>query len=312
MKTLISIFSCFLFFSLASLAQEATFKVVAVKGRVSTNNQPITQNSEIKLPQSISIADDSSYICLISNDKKEILEVSKKGSYQMADLQKQIPILDTSYSKLVIHELFYPKEVVKKFSHMNKTGRVPHRHSFIIPVLPDARVALYNNKMTIKWHLIGLGIEDMKQIHQYKVMIFTLNDILLFEEKTPNMYMIIDLSKTKKLMKEKLLILKIVPLDKSGKELENQVTVDGDAIVRMEESEKQQIIQELNAICKDQNRETAFAKLVEARFFEDKELYIDAINAYEEMRKFSFVAESYKKAYRFFLKRNGFWMGGYD
>ncbi|TAH22693.1 MAG: hypothetical protein EAZ08_00205 [Cytophagales bacterium] len=303
---------CFiLFFSFLAFAQEATFKVVAVKGKVSTNNKLIAQNAEIKAIQSITVADDSSYICLVSNDKKEIIEVSKKGSYQMADLKKQAVMLGNNYAKFVADELLEIETAKYDSVRLQQTKKTWHwinpHSSSTITMLPRETVMRYSDKITVKWFLKSSNFEFNKAVDHYKAMIFNLEDHVLFEEKTSEMRITIDLSKTKKLIEEKVLVLKIVPLNKLEQELESRATIDGYAIVGMEESEKQQITQELNTIFKDQNRETAFGKLVEARFFEDKELYIDAINAYEDALNLSFGAESYQKVYRFFLERNNLW-----
>ena len=303
---------CFiLFFALLAFAQEATFKVVAVKGKVSTNNQPIAQNAEIKATQSLTVDGDSSYICLVSNDKKGIIEVSKKGSYQMADLKKQAVMLENNYAKFVANELLEMETAKYDSVRLQQTKKTwqwinPH-HSVMRAMLPPERVKIYSNKMIIKWYLKSSDFELNKSIDSCKVIIFNLNDISLFEERTSEMRMTIDLGKKKELIEEKILILKIVPLNKLGKELESVASIDGDAIVKMEEAEKQQITQQLNTIFKDQNRETAFGKLVEARFFEDKKLYIDAINAYEEALKLSFEPQSYTRTYRYFLERNNLW-----
>ncbi len=306
MKTFFLTFYCFLFCYFIASAQQTTFKVVAIKGKVSTNRQPITQNTDLLSNQSIVLENDSSYVCFVVNDTKGIIELNKKGFYKMTDLQKQAQLAENNYAKFVLEELFSPPTKKSMYQHINRTGSVKKCvFSPIVTILPSGKSDIYGDKITIKWFLrSGVSAEYTTSIEQYKVEIYSLNDVLLFEEKTQKTQLFIDLSNKQELLQEKILVLKVMSLDNSGKNLESS-TVDGDAIVRLPEAQRQEITQELNAIFKDQNSNTAFAKLIEARFFEDKELYIDAINAYEEMLKLSFGAEAYQKVYQNFLSRNG-------
>jgi hypothetical protein len=302
MKTsLLSLLLCL--FSTVLFAQENTYQVLLVQGNILSNGKAVTTNTSLTSTRSIEITDEKSYLCLLSTDKKEVIEVSQKGIFQLKNLPKSL--ITNNYERFVIEELLdanYEKKENNRFLHMNKTGSAGlHRRMIIVPILPFERLVIYGNLMIVKWYL---RVQDAytANISSYKVEIYNLNENLLFEEKTKQTQVNIDFLKHQSLQKENILILRIIPLDKNGKELVPSIMIEGDGIIRLAPEQHKQITQEIEAI---KLKNTAFSKLVEARFFEDKELYIDALVAYEDALKLSSGAKEVQKTYQFFLQRNG-------
>jgi len=301
---------CALFFLLIGSvsAQDYAFKVLSSKGHNTAGGASLKVGSKLTSSQMLDVGEDSYLVLSCSNGKT--LELTKKGSYKVQELSKQANSsgsLASNYAKFVIDELTEAGSegiaAKNRFQHMNKTGSVKRGLGSVATMLPAERSKIYGNNLVLKWFLKD-GITFQDQIDKYKVQIFNLNDEVLYTGEFKQEQATIDLASNPKLLKESVLVCKIIPLSKDNRELENAAAVDGDAIVRLEEGESKQISIELGAVSKDS--QSALGKLIEARFFEDKELYADAINAYEEAIKISGGTEQFKRVYQFFLERNGF------
>lgn len=178
MKKSLLAFLVFLFSQFISLAQENTYQVLATKGNILVNGKNITSKTALNVSQTIEVADDSSYLALISKDNKEVIEVSKKGNFKMSELPKTT--LTSAYEKFVVDELaevFAWKEATKnRFQNMNKTGSIfHHHHESIITELPTENVKIYGNKINLKWHL-RRGMSFIDAVDKYKLLIVNLND----------------------------------------------------------------------------------------------------------------------------------------
>ncbi|TAH18678.1 MAG: hypothetical protein EAZ08_10840 [Cytophagales bacterium] len=301
---------CALFFLLIGTvsAQDYAFKVLSSKGHNIAGGASLKVGSKLTANQTLDVGEDSYLVLACSNGKT--LEITKKGSYKVQDLSTQANSsgsLASNYAKFVIDELTEAGSegiaAKNRFQHMNKTGSVKRALGSVATMLPSERSKIYGSNLVLKWYVKD-NVAFQDQIDRYRVQIFNLNDEVLYTNEFKQEQATIDLASNPKLMKESVLVCKVIPLSKDNKELENAATVDGDAIVRLEEGESKQISVELGAVTKD--NQTALGKLIEARFFEDKELYADAIHAYEEAIKISGGTEQFKKVYQFFLERNGF------
>ncbi len=301
---------CALFFLLIGTvsAQDYAFKVLGSKGHNTSGGASLKVGSKLTATQTLEVGD-GSYLGLAYSNGKTI-ELTKKGTYKVQDLVTQVNSsnsLASNYAKFVIDELTEAGSegiaAKNRFQHMNKTGSVKRALGSVATMLPSERSKIYGNNLVLKWYLKD-NVSFQDQIDRYKVQIFNLNDEVLYTGEFKDVQATIDLASNPKLLKESVLVCKVIPLSKENKELENSGTVDGDAIVRLDEGESKQISVELSSVTKDS--QSALGKLIEARFFEDKELYADAIHAYEEAIKISGGTEQFKKVYQFFLERNGF------
>jgi hypothetical protein len=290
-------------------AQDYAFKVLGSKGHnTTTGGSSLKVGSKITATQTLEVGE-GSYLGLAHSNGKTI-EITKKGTYKVQDLVAQVNSsgsLASNYAKFVIDELTEAGSegiaAKNRFNHMNKTGSVKRALGSVATMLPAEKTKIFGNTLILKWYLKD-GVNFKDQVDKYKVQILNLNDEILFTGDFKEEQASIDLAANPKLSKEAVLVCKVYPLDKSGNSLEGSA-VDGDALVRLDESEVKEINTELVSITKD-NQATALGKLIEARFFEDKELYADAIHAYEEAMKMSGGTEQFRKFYQFFLERNGF------
>ena len=307
MKIRFFAYLAFLFLSVnVAFAQDYAFKVLGSKGHNTVGGSTLKVGSKLTATQTLEVGE-GSYLGLAHSNGKTI-ELTKKGAYKVQDLVAQVNssgTLTSQYAKFVIDELTEAGSegvaAKNRFQHMNKTGSVTRGLGSVATLLPGDKPKIYGNNLTLKWFLKEeVAFKD--KIDRYKVQIANLSDETLYSGEVKGDMTTIDLSSNPKLSKEGVLITKIIPLDASGSPLENVGTIDGVAISRLEEGESKEISTELGTINKD--NQGALGKLIEARFFEDKELYADAIHAYEEAIKISGGAEQFKKIYQFFLERN--------
>ena len=307
MKIRFFVYCTFLFLSVnVAFAQDYAFKVLGSKGHNTVSGSTLKVGSKLTTSQSVEVGE-GSYLGLAHSNGKTI-ELTKKGTYKIQDLIAQVNssgTLTSNYAKFVIDELTEAGSdgvaAKNRFQHMNKTGSVTRDVGSVRTMLPQSG-KIFGNTLVVRWY-VKEGTPFENQIDRYRVQISNLSDETLYSAEIKDNQTTIDLSSNPKLAKESVVITKIVPLDKNGKELETTATIDGDAITRLEESESKVIATELTSINKD--NQGALGKLIEARFFEDKELFADAIHAYEEAIKISGGTEQFKKIYQFFLERNG-------
>lgn len=293
----------FCLFSFLLLAQETTYQVLFSQGNVLSNGKTIAPKASLKASQGIEIGENS-YVCLISANKKEIIEVNKKGVFKIKDLPKDS--YTSNYAKFVIDELVEPIDkklgVKSRFQHINKTKSV-YRCPLCAAkaMIPKNKQYIYGNQLFVKWY-VDNNVFFKDQIVSYKVVITNLDGLIIFSQQTTDKQIKIDITQHQSLQKEDILIFKVIPLDKNNKELEDAGKVDGNGISKLAPEQYNEIIQELESM---NTKNSVFGKLIEARFFEDKELYLDAIVAYEEALNLSFGAKEVEKVYQFFLERNG-------
>jgi hypothetical protein len=75
-------------------------------------------------------------------------------------------------------------------------------------------------------------------------------------------------------------------------------------IKKIQSAEMQKIKTLLSEFIGEMSEETALNKFIMAGFYEDNQLFIDAITAYEEAIKMAPDVDTYKEAYEEFLLRN--------
>jgi hypothetical protein len=76
-------------------------------------------------------------------------------------------------------------------------------------------------------------------------------------------------------------------------------------IKRLAPAERENVKKSLNEIIGEVQEQTALNKFILAGFYEENNLFIDAISAYEEAIKLAPEVTSYKEAYDDFLIRHG-------
>lgn len=313
MKT--KILFTFLFLSLlvaGAKAQNYVFKVLGAKGRITVNNLPVKVGSQVAANQVIKIVGANAYLNLSHKSLKRVIELTQPGAYKVQELENQIKSsneasLEDKYYDWLADKIMNDKDIKissrTRFRHMNKTGSVVRGHNLVVTslVVKDNKSYILGEKCLIRWELKE-GEHFQKDLSSYKVIFYNIAEDVIDEQVVSEQVIEVDFSQGKLAQEDKFL-MKIIPLNKNGEYMINPRSIDGEVLTKIDEQKRKEIMQTLNKIRQGKNSNTAFGKLIEARFLEENELYGEAMYAYESALKLSFEAESYSKLYDYFYER---------
>ena len=287
-----------LIFALSTLAcsvfgQDYTFKVLANKGANEVKSgetwQPLRTGASLRENDEIKLSDNS-YIGLVHASGKP-LEVKKAGSYTVKTLASQIGGGSSVLNKYTDFILSSNSAEAKK-NRLNATGAV-HRATetaALTLVFPDKnKPEVYNTTAVVNW-------EDAKASGPYVVSILNLFEEEIMKIETPEKSVKIDLSDPKLAGESNLLVEVYSKADK-------KVASKQHMIKKMSATEKETVKKSLGEIIGEVTEPTALNKLLLAGFYEDKNLIIDAIAAYEEAIQLAPDVPTFKEAYDEFLLR---------
>lgn len=294
-RNLIVILALFLASSLA-FGQEYAFKVMANKGSNEVKSgdawQPIKTGASLKSTDELKLVDNA-YIGLIHASGKP-LEVRQSGSYKVADLAAKVGGGSSVLNKYT--DFILSSNAESKKNKLSATGAV-HRAtgSYAIHVhLPDNQnSAIYNNTAVISW--------DTEAAGPYVITVSNMasEELTTFEvaEKAAS----IDLKDAKYKFN--------IPGDPFSAGLIVQVKSKTDAkqgskeymIRALPSKDAEKVKESLNAIINEVTEPTAINKYYLAGFYEQNNLLIDAIAAYEEAVR---LEPTYQEYYDEFLLRH--------
>lgn len=299
-----AVFAFSLLLSVVVSAQSYTFKVVGSKGNNTVSGQALKIGAQLTDDQQVEIAGD--YLGLVYKDGRP-LELRQKGSYKVKDLVGKLgkaSSLANKYISLVADELSQDNSASAKArsQHMKKTGSVT-RGLGPVQVLLPVRSMVYGEKVAIKWFLKD-GKAKPEEIKEYVVYLTNLADEVLYSQATKSDNILID-TKNEKLKDQEMFIVKVVPVRHDGSKLDELSNIDGNVFEKVKSEEGKAISDELATINEPGAESSALSKLIEARFFEEKELFSDAICAYERVLELSNGLDAYSEMYKSFLYRNG-------
>jgi len=276
------------------VSAKAVFKVIGSKGSVMLGNQKLKVGMLLSPEETIEIGDDA-YLCLATLDTHKVIELTSKnkGKHTVKEILAKVPAkqdLEEKYVAFVVNELTKQDNsgitAKNRFQHMNKTGAVK-RGGVARSSLEDKKanandnIKVYGDKLFIQWHLS----QDPKDaplipfVDSYKVEILSTEDEVYFEQIVQgagNMEIVISLSQVRN-NGEKNLMYRITALDKKGKQID-KTKIDAFNIVLLSENEKKVYAKDLAHY----SSHTILSLLEKAKYFESKELIVDAMVAYKE------------------------------
>jgi Ca-activated chloride channel homolog len=185
----------------------------------------------------------------------------------------------------------------------NKSGSNKRASEGIKFALPE-QTDLAGDSVVLNWGLLeGLSYQD--QIEKYEVRIYDLSEELLFKQTTNINLMIVNVNKDK-LANHQHLMVKVIPLDKNGKELVNVDNLEGIAINRLEANQKKTVLENIKTVMFSK-KDLSERLLDTAKSYESQKLWADAMNAYETAVRISKDRQKLKAEVRYqeFLERNG-------
>jgi len=284
----------FFFLTIAGFSQDYTFKVMANKGANEVKSgdgwQPIKTGASLKSGDELKISENA-YLGLVHVTGKP-LEVRQSGNYKVADLAAKITPGTSVLNKYTDFILSSNSAEAKK-NRLSATGAVHRGSKDAVNVFlpPPQNASIYGKTMIVEWESKNSGpyIVTLKNIFEEELVKF----------ETPEMIYKIDLSDPKLVNESAFLVEVASKVDKSAKS-ESKVVKK---LAPVDQERVKKAYAEIAAEVKD---ETAFNKFMQAGFFEQNGLLIDALTAYEEAIKLAPDVADFKVGRDEFLLRNKF------
>jgi hypothetical protein len=298
MKTrLLIIVSALFLTTSAAFSQGAgyAFKVLANKGanEVKTGESwaPLKTGASLKPGDEVKLADNA-YIGLVHSTGKP-MELKSAGSYKVSDLEAKVGKGSSVLNKYTDFILSSNSAEAKK-NRLSATGAV-HRateSASIKVLLPENQHSgIYNNIAVINW-------EGEKMTGPFVVTLRNMFDDELAKIETPETRFQLDLSDPKYAAENAILVE--VALKSDPKQVSKQ-----HLIKKLPPAEQDKVKKSLNEFFGEVQESTALNKLLLAGFYEQNNLYIDAIAAYEDAVKLAPDVPTYKESYDEFMMRLG-------
>lgn len=276
--------------SLQTFGQDYTFKVLVNKGKneVKSNDvwQLIKTGTSLKSNDELKITENS-YLGLIHVTGKP-LEVKQAGKYKVVDLASQI---NGGSSVLNKYTDFILSANTQKKNNLSATGAVHRGPKNLSVYLPKTEAAIvYNNKVVVNW--------DTENVPAPYIVTFNsmFGDELKKVETMEN-NIAIDLNDNSFLNEDNIIVVV------SSKTDPNKIS-DEYTLKKLSRADKERIKNLFNEIKNQVADENAMSKYVLAGFYEQNNLFIDAITAYMEAIKLAPDVPEYKADYNAFLIRN--------
>jgi hypothetical protein len=274
--------------------QDYAFKVLANKGSNEVKSgdawQPLKTGASLKKTDEVKLGDNS-YIGLVHASGKPV-ELKKAGTHKVSDLEQGIGGGTSVLNKYTDFILSSNSAEAKK-NKLSATGAV-HRDvvtaSAIKLLLPESQhTGIYNDEAVINWEG-GNG--------PYIVVLRDMFEDELNRMETPENSLRVDLSNPK------YASLNAIFVEVSSK-ADPKVSSKRHLIKKLPQGEHDQVKKSLNEILGEVSEQNALNKYIMAGFYEEHNLFIDAIAAYEEAIKLAPDVPTYHEGYSDFLLRHG-------
>lgn len=275
-------------------AQDYAFKVLANKGsnEVKSGNEwlPIKTGASLKDNDELKLSANA-YMGLVHATGKP-LELKQAGNYKVSELAAQLKTGASVLTKYTDFILSSNSAEAKK-NRLSATGAVDRGENAAIQLMlpQNQHSGIYNNAAIISW--AGSNVPG-----PYIATVRNMFDDELAQFETPETSFQIDLTDAK-FAKENALLIEI-----KSKADPKQVSKQH-LIKKLAPAEKENVKKSLGEIMGQVDEQTALNKFILAGFYEENNLFIDAISAYEEAIKLAPEVETYREAYDDFLIRHG-------
>lgn len=295
MKTRMLTFIFALLASSSLVAQDYAFKVLANKGTNEVKSgeawQPLKTGASLRENDEVKLSDNA-YIGLVHKSGKP-MELKQAGTHKISDLNAKVGKGSSVLNKYTDFILSSNSAEAKK-NRLSATGAV-HRaaeSSAIKLLLPENQHSdIYNTVAIINW-------DGSKVAGPYVITLRNLFDDELAKIETPETSLQIDLSDPK-FVKENAVLVEV------ASKADTKQASKQHLIKKLLPTDQEKVKNSLSEIMGEVQESTALNKLILAGFYEENNLFIDAITAYEDAIKLAPDVPSYKEAYEEFLLRHG-------
>lgn len=286
----VTVILALIFVTSFAFGQDYAFKVMANKGSNEVKSgdswTPLKTGASLKSTDELKLADNA-YIGLIHASGKP-LEMRQSGSYKVADLAAKVGGGSSVINKYT--DFILSSNAETKKNKLSATGAV-HRATetaAIKVMLPEKYADVYNATAVINW-------DGSKASGPYVIVLKNAFDEQLAKFETPETTYTIDLSEAK--LATEVVILVEVSSKNNPKQISKQ-----HMIKKMTGAEKEKVKKEYTAEMGEATEPTALNRYIQAAFYEQHNLLIDAIVEYEAAVK---LEPSYQESYDEFLLRHG-------
>jgi hypothetical protein len=271
--------------------QDYAFRILANKGANEIKSgdtwQPVKTGASLKMGDELRVTENASIGLVHSSGKP--LEVKKADTYKVADLASKIGAGSSVLNKYTDFILSSNSAEAKK-NRLSATGAVHRGPADIKVYLPENQNAeIFNNIAFVNW--------EEKGGSPYIVLFKNMFDEELVKVETPETSVRVDLNDPK-FANETAILVEVRSKADSKKS-------DQHLIKKLSQARHESIKKSFAELNNELGTETSeLNKLIQAAFFEQNKLFIDAITAYEEVIKMAPDNISYKESYEEFLLRN--------
>jgi hypothetical protein len=294
-KTLTLIFALLALTS-SIFAQDYAFKVLANKGANEVKSgeswQPLRTGASLKSGDEVKLSDNS-YIGLVHATGKP-MELKQAGSYKVSELVTKVGAGSSVLNKYTDFILSSNSAEAKK-NRLSATGAVHRAAGDVAPIqllLPENQHSgIYNTLAVINW-------DGSKVPGPYIVTLRNMFDDELAKLETPETNIKIDLMDPK-FANENAILVEV------SSKADSKLASKQHLIKKLAPADQEKVKKSLSEIMGDVQEQNALNKFILAGFYEENNLFIDAISAYEDAVKLAPDVPTYKEAYEEFLLRHG-------
>ena len=287
--------AAFVAFSYVACAQDYAFKVLANKGNNEIKSgdswQPLKTGASLKTGDEVRLSDNA-YIGLVHNSGKPV-ELKAAGVHKVSSLESQVGTGSSVLNKYTDF-ILSSNSAESQRNRMNATGAVHRDITSAAPInllLPDKEHSgVFNQTAIISWEAGAVS-------GPFVVTVMNMFEDVLTKEETPGNSFEIDLRESKYATETAILIevsLKANPKQISKRHLLKKLST-------AEVGKISAALEEMSPQLSDRN---AMNELFLAGFYEQNELLIDAIYAYQQAIRLQPDVPTFKESYEEFLQRN--------
>ncbi len=277
------------------LGQGYAFKVLAIKGANEVKSgdswQPLKTGASLQSTDEIKLVENA-YVGLVSSKGKP-KEIKIAGNYKVSSLESEVDKGGSSVLTKYTDFILSSNSAEAKKNRLSATGAV-HRgaETAAIQVMlpPNQHSGVFNHTAIISW--------DNKTPGPYVVTLRNMFEDVLTKIETTEQSIEVDLGDAKYATENAILV---EVSSKSNPKLASQQHL----IKKLTPSDQEKVRKSLSEIIGEVSEPTALNKLLLAGFYEESNLFIDAISAYEDAIKLAPEVPYYKEAYDEFLFRHG-------
>lgn len=281
------------------LASDFEFKVLAKKGNMHLIDKA-NKRSLVKIGAVINashkiVVPTGGYLGLVHKSGKTI-ELTKPGTFNVAEIAQELKAKHTNlankYANYIVTKLSddVTDENYNYQRHLKVTGAVERGNENTINLLMPKYVNILNEEVLVQWNKLNL---DAK----YVVTVKNMYGKTVFSNVTKENSILLNLSGTH-LKSNNILIINV--------QVENRKDILSEdyAIKRMSTEEIATLKREVNSLIAVDGNSSSINSLMLANFYEQNNLIVDALAAYEKAKELSPNSPQFKTAYNAFLLRH--------